>query len=121
MFRHSSKARRDSETPKDYKAEVFKLLNNPKKNFLTEGSMENAKDMVQFLIKYGVIADGKTYKTIYDALIGGDPRQRTLRALFTNINMRYSKANDGSKKNGKRSHGSPVHAPVGGQGQTKAK
>jgi predicted phosphoadenosine phosphosulfate sulfurtransferase len=95
MFRHSSQKRRSYEDPKDYKAEVFKLLNNPKKNFITKGSLKNAKNIIQLLIKYGPIIEGMTYKNIYDCLVGGDPKQRTLRALITNINMRYSQANKG--------------------------
>ena len=101
MFRHSTKLRRSTDTPKDYKAEVFKLLNNPRKNFLTECSMYSAQRIIQLLIKYGPIIEMKAYKNIYDCLIVGDPKQRTLRAIITNINMVYSHANNGSKKHGK--------------------
>jgi hypothetical protein len=38
---------------------------------------------------------------MYDCLVGGDPKQRTLRALITNINMRYAKASKGEKEHGK--------------------
>ena len=97
MFRHSSKKRRELEDKKDYKAEVYKLLNNPAKNFLTRGSMENAKNIIQLLIKYGPIVNGKAYKSIYDCLVGGDPKQRALRAIITNINMTYSHENKNKK------------------------
>ena len=93
MFRHSSRTRRELETPRDYKAEVFNSLKTPKKNFVTQGSLMNAQRIVQLLIKYGPIIDPKEYKAIYDCLVGGDPKKRTLRSLITNINVRYVKAN----------------------------
>jgi predicted phosphoadenosine phosphosulfate sulfurtransferase len=95
MFRRSTKGRKNNEEPKDYKAEVFKLLNEPRNHFLTKGAMDGAQRMIQLLIKYGSIIEMKEYRTIYDCLVGGDPKQRTLRAIITNINMRYSKANKG--------------------------
>ena len=97
MFRHSSKKRRELEDKKDYKAEVFKLLGNPIKNFQTKGGLLNAKKIIQMLVKYGPIIKDKVYKTIYDCLIGGDPKQRTLRAIITTINMHYSNDNDNKK------------------------
>jgi predicted phosphoadenosine phosphosulfate sulfurtransferase len=101
MFRRSSKSRKNMETEKDYKAEVFKLLNNPRKNFPTKTGLHNAQRIIQLLIKYGPIIEKKEYRTIYDCLVGGDPKQRTLRAIITTINMRYSHANNGRKNNGK--------------------
>jgi predicted phosphoadenosine phosphosulfate sulfurtransferase len=92
MFRRSSKNRRNTETDKDYKAEVFGMLNNSRKHFITQGSMYNARRIIQLLIKYGPIIQTREYKTIYDCLVGGDPKQRTLRSLITTINARYSKA-----------------------------
>ena len=97
MFRHSSKARRALEDPRDYKAELYKLLSNPRKNFPTKGSLANAQRMIQILIKYGPIIEKRVFKLIYDCLVGGDPKRRTMRAIITNINMQYSHANNGRK------------------------
>jgi predicted phosphoadenosine phosphosulfate sulfurtransferase len=91
MFRRSTRNRNAMEDKKDYKTEVFKLLNDPRKHFITKGAMENARGIIQVLIKYGSIIEPGLYKTIYDCLVGGDPKQRTLRAIITNINIRYSK------------------------------
>jgi predicted phosphoadenosine phosphosulfate sulfurtransferase len=99
MFRHSSKKRRELEDKKDYKAEVFKLIRNPAKNFQSKGGLINAQRIIQLLIKYGPIINEKVYKTIYDCLVGGDPKQRTLRAIITNINMIYSHENKNKKEN----------------------
>jgi len=103
MFRHSSKKRRELEDKKDYKTEVFKMLESPLKYFKTKGGLINAKNISQLLVKYGLIINDKTYKKIYDCLVGGDPKQRTLRALITNISLDYSQENDDKKgkKHGK--------------------
>jgi hypothetical protein len=98
MFRHSSKNRRNLEDSKDYKAELYKLLSNPQKNFPTKGSLENAQRMIQILIKYGPIIEKKVYKLIYDCLVGGDPKRRTMRAIITNITMMYAHEHNRSRK-----------------------
>jgi predicted phosphoadenosine phosphosulfate sulfurtransferase len=101
MFRRSTRKRSAAEEEKDYKAETFKLLNNPRNHFLTKTAMEGAQRMIQFLIKYGPIIEPKEYQAVYNCLAGGDPKQRALRGLITNINCRYSKSNKGEKKHGK--------------------
>jgi predicted phosphoadenosine phosphosulfate sulfurtransferase len=99
MFRRTTQRRKENETPKDYKAEVYKMLRNHKENFLTKSSLENAQGIIDFLIKYGPIIEDNMYKKIYDCLVGGDPKQRTKRALITQANMKYSHANNGRKNN----------------------
>ena len=102
MFRHSSKKRRELEEKKDYKSEVFRMLESPLKNFKTKGGLINARNINQLLVKYGLIINDKTYKKIYDCLVGGDPKQRTLRAIITGINMDYSNEHD---KKERKPHG----------------
>ena len=101
MFRHSTRNRRELEEKKDYKAEVFKLLSNPKKNFVMRSSLYNADRIIKMLIKYGSVISNRIYRTIYDCLIAGDPKQRTLRAIITQINCDYTKDYRGEKPNGK--------------------
>jgi hypothetical protein len=99
MFRHSSRTRRELEAPRDYKAEVFKLLKNHKKNFVMHSSLINADNIIKVLIKYGPIIENNIYRQIYDCLVAGDPKQRTLRGIIANINTRYAKPyNAGRKK-----------------------
>lgn len=101
MFRRATRKRSAAEEEKDYKAEVFRMLNNPRKHFVTRGALEGARRMIRLLIKYSPVIDMKAYKTIYDCLAGGDPKQRTLRSLITAVNARYSKAGKGEKERGK--------------------
>jgi predicted phosphoadenosine phosphosulfate sulfurtransferase len=98
MFRHSSRTRKELEGKRDYKAEVFKLLNNPKKNFVMESSLFNANQIIKVLIKYGPMIEDRVYRTIYDCLVAGDPKQRTLRAIITQINCDYTRAYNAGRK-----------------------
>jgi predicted phosphoadenosine phosphosulfate sulfurtransferase len=92
MFRHSTKNRRNLEQDtKNYKLEVFKMLNNSHEHFISSGSLYNANKIVQLLLKYSSIIGTKVYKTIYECLVGGDPKQRTLRSIITTINAQYTK------------------------------
>jgi predicted phosphoadenosine phosphosulfate sulfurtransferase len=91
MFRHSSRTRRELEAPKDYKAEVFKLFQNHRKNFVMHSSLKNANNIIKLLIQYGSIIDDNVYRQIYDCLVTGDPKQRTLRGIITRINSQYTK------------------------------
>jgi len=91
MFRHSTKNRKELEEKKDYKAEVFKLFSNPKKNFVMYSSLYNADRIIKMLLKYSPIISERTWRGIYDCLVAGDPKQRTLRALITQINYEYTK------------------------------
>jgi hypothetical protein len=85
--------------PKDYRTEVYRLLNDPRKNFIALSSMDNARRIIQLLLKYGPIIEEKMFKNIYDCLVGGDPKRRTLRAIITQINCDYSKLGKGTRKN----------------------
>jgi predicted phosphoadenosine phosphosulfate sulfurtransferase len=100
MFRRSTRNRNAMEGRKDYKAEVFRLLNNSRKHFVTKGAMENARDIIQLLIKYGSIIEPVLYKSIYDCLVGGDPKQRTLRAIISNIYRRYAQPHSAKRNKG---------------------
>jgi predicted phosphoadenosine phosphosulfate sulfurtransferase len=101
MFKHSSKTRKELEDKRGFKADVYKLLSNPSKNFVMESSLENTDRIIKLLIKYGPIISDRLYRSIYDCLIAGDPKQRTLRAIITQINYEYTKAYRRVKTNGK--------------------
>jgi predicted phosphoadenosine phosphosulfate sulfurtransferase len=90
MFRHSTKNRKSLEkNEKDYKAEVFKILSNPRKHFISIMSLRNARHIMRLLLKYSAMIKPKLYRTIYETLISGDPKQRMLRAIISNIHICY--------------------------------
>jgi predicted phosphoadenosine phosphosulfate sulfurtransferase len=102
MFRRATRARRaqEADTPRDYKQAVFRLIREYKERFATQGLLRNAKAICQLLLKYGIyFDDNSTWQKVYDCLVTGDPKQRTLRGLMVSISARYLKEyEDGLKK-----------------------
>lgn len=91
LYRRSSKSRRQNETPKDYKAMVKKMLfEEPEKHFTTELTRQVAAKYRKLFIKYDGMARPRDYRKMYDALVGGDPKLRTLRAISMDIATSYA-------------------------------
>jgi predicted phosphoadenosine phosphosulfate sulfurtransferase len=91
IYRRSSRTRRETEAPKDYKAIVKQMLYaEPDKHFTTHSSQRVAEQYRRQLIRYDGMAQPKHYRKIYDALIAGDPKLRTLRAINTDIAVCYA-------------------------------
>lgn len=85
LFRRSKKNRSDTEEAQvDYKAKCLELLND-EGYFSTPSQKDNAAKFRQLIIRFGVIINNTTYKQIYGALIGGDPKGRSYRAIQSNI------------------------------------
>ena len=91
MFGRSTKARREleDEAPKDYKAELMELVTHIDKYFETAHQKRIARRYRDFFFKVSTFADAEDYKHIYEALIGGDPKERNLRALYTRVFGKY--------------------------------
>lgn len=73
------KARKDTT---DYKAKVFELFNQPER-FTTPSQRENYKLLKRFVLLHNSFLNNMLYKIIYQSLIGGDPKKRTYRTLYT--------------------------------------
>lgn len=92
MFGKSTMNRRKmegTEIQKDYKAELLKLFSDMKRNFPTQHKMEVARAYRKLFLKTGLVLIEKDYKQMYEGLISGDPKKRTLRALYTSIYQKY--------------------------------
>lgn len=74
----------------DYKAKVFELFNQPER-FHTELQKKTLRQYKKFVMLHSAYIDNRNYKIIYQALIGGDPKLRTFRALYTNVFGRLNK------------------------------
>ena len=74
----------------DYKAKVFDLFNEPER-FATPMQKRNFRDYKRFVLMHNAYITDKEYKEIYQALIGGDPKKRTYRALFKHVFGRKNK------------------------------
>ena len=99
MFGRSTKARRELETvtSRDYKAEFLELVNHIDKYFESPHQKRIAKRYRDFFLKCSTIAEPEDYKKMYEALIGGDPKERNLRALYQSVFGKYIST---SKKEG---------------------
>lgn len=87
MFGRSSSKRKqqEGEIKKDYKSLLIKMFKNPDKYFTTPHKKQVAKEYKNFFLSVSAIATDKDYKRIYEGLISGDPKSRTLRALYQQV------------------------------------
>ena len=91
LYRRSSRRRRqaDKEQGKDYKALVTHMLfENPSQYFTTDLERRVAKQYRKLIIKSDNMIRERDYRQIHDALVAGDPKLRTMRAI--SINIAYS-------------------------------
>ena len=93
MFGRSSKTRRELEGEtaqvKDYKAELITMFANMPLYFTTAGKMKVAEKYKKLFKNISALATDKDYKDMYEALIKGDPKLRSYRAVYQNIYTRY--------------------------------
>ncbi len=88
MFGRSTHTRKETEGKKDvdYKAALMDmLLKNPGKHFHTVHQKQVAEQYRRMLIKVDGLARPRDYRKMYDALIAGDPKLRTMRAIYQDI------------------------------------
>lgn len=94
MFGKNTRTRKKSEgeesdADKDYRALILQKLKEIERSDCSEHRKYVAKQYRNLLIRFDTMADQRDYKKIYDGLISGDPKLRTLRALFVQINTRH--------------------------------
>jgi len=91
LYRRSSGQRRKQEDQKDFKALVMKMLfEEPDKHFTTPLTKTVADQYRKAFIRHDGIARQRDYRKMYDALIAGDPKLRTLRAVNMDIYSAYA-------------------------------
>lgn len=99
MFGRSTKVRKQmEETQKkiDYKAKLLEMFSNMDTYFTTKHKRTTAERYRNFFLQTSTILTDKDCKAIYEGLISGDPKQRTLRALYQVVYGRY--INEAKKK-----------------------
>lgn len=103
LFRRSSRTRRENEK-KNYKALVKHMLfENPGKYFTNDLTRKVANEYRKLLIRTDTMIQDKHWRQIYDALVAGDPKLRTLRAIRNNIATSYAAYAKTFRKGGERS------------------
>ena len=107
MFGRSTKNRKKAEgqEQKDHKAALIEMLiKNPNKYFHTEHQKHVAEQYRKALIKIDGMARPKDYRKMHEALIAGDPKIRTLRAVYQDVFTAFAEHckhfRDGGERNG---------------------
>lgn len=87
----------DDEDKKDYRKMLVDVINHPTKYFRNKHAIDLCKNYRSLYIRHGDIMTDEDCKKVYTALIAGDTKGRTLRALNSSIFGDY--LNRGGKKN----------------------
>lgn len=88
MFKRSTRKRREleGESKKDYKALLEKmLLKEPDKYFTNDSTRHTAAEYRKFFVRNSIFMEEGHFRRMHDALIAGDPKLRSLRALYSQV------------------------------------
>lgn len=93
MFGRTTRTRQklEGEDNKDYRVLlVDMLINNPQMYFDTKHKKYIAEQYRRAYIKIEGVARPKDYRKMYDGLVAGDPKMRTLRAIYQDVFCHYA-------------------------------
>lgn len=93
MFKRRTRTRRalEGESQKDYKEMLRRMLFiEPEKHFTNPATRSVAEQYRRFYIKNSTMMRPRDYRTMYEALIAGDPKLRTFRALYATVFSAYA-------------------------------
>ena len=94
MFGRRTRARRkaegDTSDAKDYKALLVQMFSDMPRYFTTPHKLRVAKQYRDFFIRISLIATDNNFREMYEALIRGDPKLRSYRALFKRVFSTYA-------------------------------
>lgn len=95
MFRRNTKTRKklEGEQEKDWKKEFYEIYNDPRYK-----DKKEREDIKKILVKNGLIVPDKLYRDLKDIIVGGDPKNRTKRAIYSRIGTEYYKQTREGKK-----------------------
>lgn len=76
----------EGEITKDYREELKRMLFSEFYiRFTNAGTQKVAREYRKFFVKYSDVMTDGAFKRMHDALIAGDPKLRSLRALYTSV------------------------------------
>ena len=107
-YKRSSRTRRKNEAndTRDYKELVRKMLFEEFGRHFTNATTRNvAKQYRRCFTKVEGIARPRDYKQMHDALVAGDPKLRTLRAVYQNVYGAYAEYAKKFRVEGGETHG----------------
>lgn len=128
MFGRRTRKRRQieaAEPAKDYKALLMEMFADMPRYFNTPLKMKVGKAYRTLFIRIGMIATEKDYRQMYEALQRGDPKMRTLRALYQTIFGRYvekakAERREVEARGRAETDSTAVNSGMGGQGASEA-
>lgn len=91
LFRRSKRTKKTEEV--DYKKKFFDFLKSPS----GENAISSRPKEIQQLLKYtqfSVYITQNIWKVIYECAVAGNPKNRTIRAIFTSIQIERKKRNN---------------------------
>jgi predicted phosphoadenosine phosphosulfate sulfurtransferase len=85
LFRRSKSVKKkpdskDLDPEIDYRSKVIEFINNLD-NLTSKVRISNVSSIRNLILKFGIDVHTKDYKRMYDLLVAGDPKDRTIRAL----------------------------------------
>lgn len=110
MFKRRTRKRRELEGDipvKDYKAECKKMLFAEADKYFGIASMKKVHTAYRaFYIRNSAVMSNDHFRIMHDAIIAGDPKLRSLRALYTTVYKEYADySRDTSPQKGVKRHG----------------
>lgn len=91
MFGRRTRARKelDGGDARDYKALLLELFSDMPRYFTTPAKLSTAKQYRGMFLRISTFATQKDLRQMYDALMKGDPKMRSYRALVQGVYGRY--------------------------------
>ena len=93
MFKRSTRKRAEleGESTKDYKEECRRILFvEPEKYFTNDSTKKTWREYRKFYIKNCQAMSNDNFRRMHDAMLAGDPKLRSLRALYTTVYSEYA-------------------------------
>ena len=92
MFGRSTRSRKELEADtvkKDYRAELNRVFRNFDTYFQTKHQRKIASAYRNFYLSVASFISDKDLKSLYESLMAGDPKLRSLRALYQSVYTKY--------------------------------
>ena len=97
MFKRRTRTRKQLEKDQAYfngKAKLYDLLFfNTDKYLIPPDTKKTLKDWRRMIFQYGEYMTPKLYNECYEAILCGDPKKRSLRAIFANVYSQFAETN----------------------------
>ena len=93
MFKRSTRKRAEleGESTKDYKEKCRRILFvEPEKYFTNDSTKKTWREYRKFYIKNCQAMSNDNFRRMHDAMLAGDPKLRSLRALYTTVYSEYA-------------------------------